>query len=76
MRCKDLILGQQISIHALREEGDACENHRTRPECYFYPRPPRGGRHGFNVKLVVFLFISIHALREEGDAIRSIMSGI
>ena len=56
-----------ISIHALREEGDAmrstpsstssrflstpsarrataCENHRTRPECYFYPRPPRGGR--------------------------------
>ena len=57
-----------ISIHALREEGDAmrstpsstssrflstpsarrataCENHRTRPECYFYPRPPRGGRH-------------------------------
>ena len=22
MRCKDLILGQQISIHALREEGD------------------------------------------------------
>ena len=22
----------------------ACENHRTRPECYFYPRPPRGGR--------------------------------
>ena len=33
-----------ISIHALCEEGDACENHRTRPECYFYPRPLRGGR--------------------------------
>ena len=35
---------QQISIHALREEGDA----RTCPFrytlLYFYPRPPRGGR--------------------------------
>ena len=36
----------EISIHALREEGD-------RPRCpggssagYFYPRPPRGGRQG------------------------------
>ena len=35
----------QISIHALREEGDT----RTTPTLctisYFYPRPPRGGRH-------------------------------
>ena len=34
-----------ISIHALREEGDA-DIQRDRPEgCeHFYPRPPRGGR--------------------------------
>ena len=30
----------------------ACENHRTRPECYFYPRPPRGGRHDAIVEWV------------------------
>ena len=34
----------QISIHALREEGDA-DRARLRPQPdYFYPRPPRGGR--------------------------------
>ena len=34
-----------ISIHALREEGDArCCNCCIMP-VYFYPRPPRGGRH-------------------------------
>ena len=38
-------LGRNISIHALREEGDsasALSRHRT--SAYFYPRPPRGGR--------------------------------
>ena len=81
-----------ISIHALREEGDAmrstpsstssrflstpsarrataCENHRTRPECYFYPRPPRGGRRAALRLLHPRRPISIHALREEGDAL-------
>ena len=34
-----------ISIHALREEGDfAAPAHPAWPG-YFYPRPPRGGRH-------------------------------
>ena len=34
---------------------------------YFYPRPPRGGRHSkYNDSLVGWM-ISIHALREEGD---------
>ena len=34
----------EISIHALREEGDVPQ--RNRPSCTtnFYPRPPRGGR--------------------------------
>ena len=44
-------IGRQISIHALREEGD-----KPPPLCwhwtsYFYPRPPRGGRR--------LLFISV-----------------
>ena len=34
-----------ISIHALREEGDARAGaQRRRPYSNFYPRPPRGGR--------------------------------
>ena len=35
----------EISIHALREEGDAVQ-HRpyTAGSLHFYPRPPRGGR--------------------------------
>ena len=35
---------------------------------YFYPRPPRGGRHVQFVHLNGLQLISIHALREEGDA--------
>ena len=36
---------QGISIHALREEGDAgTVLHRRKPVRHFYPRPPRGGR--------------------------------
>ena len=34
----------QISIHALREEGDEKPHHESKKEIYFYPRPPRGGR--------------------------------
>ena len=33
-----------ISIHALREEGDRPRWTRKSTGCYFYPRPPRGGR--------------------------------
>ena len=36
---------QQISIHALREEGDKSDFTPATAEVYFYPRPPRGGRH-------------------------------
>ena len=36
-----------ISIHALREEGDSAQRGLSTRHCYFYPRPPRGGRpHG------------------------------
>ena len=39
-----LVPGQIISIHALREEGDRDMYHTMQSACYFYPRPPRGGR--------------------------------
>ena len=35
-----------ISIHALREEGDVPGSTLGIPAQNFYPRPPRGGRHG------------------------------
>ena len=35
---------QEISIHALREEGDAPVCRHTIAVLDFYPRPPRGGR--------------------------------
>ncbi len=57
----------EISIHALREEGDRAGAQRRRPYSNFYPRPPRGGR-PFRVAGQCLLDgISIHALREEGD---------
>ena len=34
----------QISIHALREEGDSSSCAASTPSTNFYPRPPRGGR--------------------------------
>ena len=57
----------EISIHALREEGDRNTGDRGRRGGYFYPRPPRGGRPGSAVLLHEPPDISIHALREEGD---------
>ena len=57
-----------ISIHALREEGDAVKQYRKEARSYFYPRPPRGGRHAPLNHAHMAALISIHALREEGDA--------
>ena len=37
---------RQISIHTLREEGDALYDEVGRFQSDFYPRPPRGGRRG------------------------------
>ena len=48
----------KISIHALREEGDAAAVRRCAPLRYFYPRPPRGGRRaeaGTTPNAVLFL---------------------
>ena len=35
--------------------------------CYFYPRPPGGGRHKNLIRTKLEQIISIHALRVEGD---------
>ena len=57
----------KISIHALREEGDAPAYCEQTSFCYFYPRPPRGGRLAVKCINHFVICISIHALREEGD---------
>ena len=56
-----------ISIHALREESDACEHDLDSGEYDFYPRPPRGERLNRLDGLDKHGNISIHALREESD---------
>ena len=61
-----------ISIHALREEGDVRNcSAAARSAGYFYPRPPRGGRHHLPSAGHQNELISIHALREEGDHLPS-----
>ena len=40
-----IIAKNRISIHALREEGDKPRCAKIVIRVYFYPRPPRGGRH-------------------------------
>ena len=56
-----------ISIHALREEGDAFASNIEVEILNFYPRPPRGGRPIDQQAEIDSYLISIHALREEGD---------
>ena len=58
-----------ISIHALREEGDLAVIIVSSFLPYFYPRPPRGGRHKSPLTGFPHQRISIHALREEGDVV-------
>ena len=63
-----------ISIHALREEGDTATPQQLLPKFYFYPRPPRGGRLLSPALTSLICDISIHALREEGDVIFMLLS--
>ena len=65
----------QISIHALREEGDQRQPCIVAKLLYFYPRPPRGGRRVFLDEDQSDILISIHALREEGDSNRILLTG-
>ena len=61
-------INENISIHALREEGDVKGLAAYILKRYFYPRPPRGGRRQKLFYIASEEEISIHALREEGDA--------
>ena len=63
-----------ISIHALREEGDVSFSPNMFLKCYFYPRPPRGGRRCGLSRFRKCDGISIHALREEGDRLLHVLS--
>ena len=65
---KGVVESTRISIHALREEGDKLQHFRSEGRLNFYPRPPRGGRHGMTTEESRATGISIHALREEGDS--------
>ena len=59
---------KNISIHALREEGDHPVGTLERIHGHFNPRPPRGGRPYDDKNIPGVNHISIHALREEGDS--------
>ena len=61
------LLRQEISIHALCEEGDNSTFRTFTWLWYFYPRPLRGGRQVVRADGAVLAGISIHALCEEGD---------
>ena len=45
IKLKDSFMSSDISIHALREEGDLSATFLIVRSDYFNPRPPRGGRH-------------------------------
>ena len=62
-----------ISIHALRGEGDGRTDQGGKPPNHFYPRPPRGGRPDADLADFILLDISIHALREEGDVCLAVL---
>ena len=64
----------QISIHALREEGDIVGASTAKTETHFYPRPPRGGRHLFaSIRKLFPRFLSTPSARR---ATLSGMSGL
>ena len=62
-----------ISIHALREEGDAASGLRQSALWYFYPRPPRGGRLAMSVGFIpARIFLSTpSARRATGRSLKS-----
>ena len=57
-RCQNERTGQhrEISIHALREEGDRFPLHRPPARRYFYPRPPRGGRQRTEIIMLAVVY--------------------
>ena len=71
---QDTALQVIISIHALREEGDAVSGWATRLLLNFYPRPPRGGRPGIVLgKLGFQRFLSTPSARRATPARTSML---
>ena len=69
-------LRSQISIHALREEGDASQKVGTSAFLDFYPRPPRGGRQAEEKSLAAeYEFLSTPSARRATVAIEPKDSG-
>ena len=62
----------EISIHALREEGDALNYQRSRAPGVFLSTPSARRATDPKQLTVTFIDISIHALREEGDALGAV----
>ena len=61
--------GSKISIHALREEGDPNAEEAKEAKEYFYPRPPRGGRHEcFKRRIKPNVFLSTPSARRATHA--------
>ena len=68
MRSRRASIGNRISIHALRVEGDVdLSIYLWYNLINFYPRPPGGGRRVESGSAFAHVGISIHALRVEGD---------
>ena len=61
-----------ISIHALREEGDRQKIRVLHSPCIFLSTPSARRATDYETVLFKTLGISIHALREEGDAVRPV----
>ena len=65
---------EDISIHALREEGDAAHSAGSRRSTNFYPRPPRGGRPTDTAFIEVdYLFLSTPSARRATDGLAQLI---
>ena len=60
-----------ISIHALREEGDAAQHEHEGQRGGFLSTPSARRATSAGAAVPAFFYISIHALREEGDLLQS-----
>ena len=74
MQCCSMIFRQNISIHALREEGDDSLKRASDADIYFYPRPPRGGRPmPEHIARLIDLFLSTPSARRATKCFRAIL---
>ena len=64
---------EEISIHALREEGDQIRKFPTTTTVNFYPRPPRGGRRDLaGAPGAIYRFLSTPSARRATQALQNL----